>query len=160
MSALTVSIAQSQSRGTERAVATITATATIVGNLDLIVLKDLEFEISSLSPTELVLDPQKNPYCGKIEIVGSPNSLVRLTYETQSVLRHEGGQSVLYFANNLSGNASEVQRESVLITHENQIRLNDRGVYYLWVGGRLAGVEGIMPGQYTMEFTIQLDYVQ
>jgi hypothetical protein len=42
----------------------------------------------------------------------------------------------------------------------NQIRLSDKGVYYLWVGGRLSGVENIMPGNYDMELTLDLEYIQ
>ncbi len=160
LSVLAVSLAFSQSRGNGYAVATITATARVEGNLDLIVLKDLEFEVGSLAPSQLMLEPQTNPSCGEIKIVGTPNALIHLSYETQSILRHENSQSILYFTNNLSGNASELQRESVLIRHENQVRLNDRGVYYLWVGGRLTGVENVVPGQYVMDFTLQLDYVQ
>lgn len=152
--------AHAQSSSATRAVAMINASATVVGNLDLVVVRDLVFEISSLSPSNLVVDPQKNPDAGEIQIVGSPNSLVRLTFETQSILRHESGQSILYFTNNLSGNSSETQGQSVLITHDNQVRLNDQGIYYLWVGGRLTGVEDIMPGQYNMDFTMQLDYIQ
>ncbi len=156
----TVSLAFSQSRGDGHAVATITASATVEGNLDLIVLKDLEFEVGSLAPANLMLDPQTNPSCGEIKIVGTPNSLIHLSYETQSSLRHENSQSMRYFTNNLSGNPSDLQQESVLIRHENQIRLNQNGVYYLWVGGRLTGVENVVPGQYVMDFSLQLDYVQ
>ena len=158
--ALAGSIARSQSTGTGRAVATITATATVVGNLDLVVMRDLEFEISSLSPTELIVDPQKDQHSGEIKIVGTPGGLVRLTVETQSVLRHESGQSPLYFTNNLSGSVSEIQRESILLTHQNQVRLNDHGVYFLWVGGRLSGLENVMPGNYDMELTVELEYIQ
>jgi len=40
----------------------------------------------------------------------------------------------LYFTYNLSGSTSEVQRGSVLFTQNNEVRLSDRGVYYLWWG--------------------------
>jgi hypothetical protein len=157
---VTGSVVHAQSSSAQHAVATITASATVVGNLDLIVMRDLEFEIASLSPTELIVDPQKNQHAGEIKIIGSRNSLVRLTFETQSVLRHESGQSLLYFTNNLSGSGSEVQRESILLTQNNQIRLNDRGMYYVWVGGRLSGLENVMPGNYDMELTVELEYIQ
>ena len=62
-------------------VATITTTANVVGNVDLIVMKDLEFEIGSLSATELNVDPQSDAHSGEIKIVGNPNSLVRVTNE-------------------------------------------------------------------------------
>ena len=151
--------ADAQQLKTNLVVATITASAVVVGNVDVIVVKDLEFEIASLSQTELIVNPQSNPHSGEIKIVGNPNSLVRVTNERQSILRHESGQSQLYFTYNLSGGASVVQSQSTLITQNNQIRLSDEGVYYLWVGGQLSGLENIIPGGYTMDLAIEVEYI-
>ena len=140
-------------------IATVTASATVVGNVDIIVMKDMEFEISSLSPKEIVVNPQSDPRSGEIKIAGNPNSFVRVTNERVSILRHETGQSQLYFTYNLSGNPSEVQSESILLTQNNQVRLSDRGTYYLWVGGQLSGLENIIPGDYSMELTIEVEYI-
>jgi len=159
ISMLVACISDAQSLKPNQAVATITASATVEGNVDVIVMKDLEFEITSLSPTELIVDPQKNPFSGEIKIVGNPNSLVRVTNERESILRHENGQLQLYFRYILSGNTSEVQRESVLLTQNNEVRLSDRGAYYLWVGGQLSGLENIIPGNYGMELTIEVEYI-
>ena len=159
MSVLTGSIAHAQSLNAKQAVATITATANVVGNVDLIVMKDMEFEIASLSPTELTVDPQSNPNSGEIKVVGTPNSLVRVTYKKESILHHEESASQLYFTYNLSGGPSVVQSQSILLTQNNQIRLSDEGVYYIWVGGRLSGIENIVPGNYDMELTLALEYI-
>ena len=159
MSVLTSSLAYPQSLKPNQAVATITATANVVGNVDLIVMKDMEFEIASLSPTDLTVDPQSNSNSGEIKVVGSPNSLVRVTYEKESILHHEEGASQLYFTYNLSGGPSVVQSQSILLTQNNQIRLSDQGVYYIWVGGRLSGIENIVPGNYDIELTLALEYI-
>ncbi len=160
MSVLTPSLAYPQSPKGNQAMATVTATANVVGNVDLIVMNDLEFEIASLSPNELTVDPQSNPNSGEIKIVGTPNSLVRVTYEKESILHHEGSESQLYFTYNLSGGPSVVQSQSILLTQNNQVRLSDQGVYYLWVGGRLSGIENIVPGNYDMELTLEVEYTQ
>jgi len=157
MSMLIGYMADAQSKN--RVVATITASAVVLGNVDMTVVKDLEFEIDSLSSTALIVNPQNDGHCGEIKIVGNPNSLVRVTNEKQSVLQHESGQSQLYFTYNLSGSTSEVQRGSVLFTQNNEVRLSDRGVYYLWVGGKLSGLENIIPGNYTMELKIDVEYI-
>lgn len=157
---VTSPLALSQSSRVTRAVVTINATASVVNNLEMVVVKDLEFQINDLAASELVVDPQRSPDAAEIRILGSPNSLVRLTYETRSVLQHEGGGSQLFFTNNLSGNSSDIQRQSILITRSNQIRLNGQGLYYVWIGGQLTGIENISPGQYNMDLTIQLEYVQ
>ena len=157
---LTGFIARSQSLKPDRVVATITASATVVGNVDLIVMKDLDFQLSGLSSTELMVDPQSNSQSGEIRIVGSPNSLVRVMYEKESILRREGVGTQLFFTYSLSGGPSVLQSQSTLLTMNNQIRLSDKGVYYLWVGGRLSGVENIMPGNYDMELTLDLEYIQ
>jgi hypothetical protein len=142
------------------AVATITASATVVGNVDLIIMKNMDFELSSLSPTDLILNPQSDSRAGHMKIVGSPNSIVRVTFERQSILRHEAGGSQLYFAYNLSGGSDVIQSQSTLLTQNNQISLSDAGVYYLWVGGTLSGIENLQPGSYYMELTIELEYIQ
>ena len=143
-----------------QAIATITASATVVGNVDLIIMKDMDFELSSLTPADLAVNPQNDLRAGQMKIIGSPNSLVRVTYERQSILRHEAGGSQLYFAYNLSGGPDLIQRESILLSQNNQIQLSDQGVYYLWVGGRLSGIENIVPGNYYMELSIELEYIQ
>ncbi len=61
------------------ATATITASATVVGNVDLIILRNMDFELSSLTPTDLTINPQSDARSGQMKIVGSPNSVVRVT---------------------------------------------------------------------------------
>jgi hypothetical protein len=139
--------------------AKITATATVVGNVDLIVLKDLEFEVGSITPTDLIVDPQKDTHAGQIKIVGSPKSLVRVTNEKQSILQHENGQSQLFFTYNISGNTENAQGKSILLMNNNQVKLSEDGMYYLWVGGLLSGLENIIPGNYTMELKIDVEYL-
>ena len=137
----------------------ITTTANVIGNVDLIVMKDLEFVVSSLTPTELIVDPQSDSHSGQIKIVGYPNSLVRITNENQSILLHENGQSQLTFIYNLSGSTGNIQRKSILLTQSNEIKLSDGGVFYLWVGGQVSGLENIIPGNYTMELKIDVEYI-
>jgi hypothetical protein len=140
--------------------AKISASANVIGNVDLIVMRDLEFEVSSsLSPTELTIDPQRDSHSGHIKIVGSPKSLVRVTNEKRSILLHEDGQSQLFFTYNISGSPDNVQGKSILLTQNNDVKLSDGGVYYLWVGGQLSGLENIIPGNYTMELKIDVEYI-
>jgi len=148
-----------QAQTTGRMITTITATANVIGNVDLIVMKDLEFEVGSLTPTDLLVDPQKDAHAGHIKIIGSPKSLVRVTNEKQSILQHENGRSQLYFTYSLSGSIDNTQRKSVLLTQNNEVRLSDEGVYYLWLGGQLSGLENIMPGNYSMEVKIDIEYI-
>ena len=150
-------IANAQSK--TQVVAKITATANVIGNVDLIVMKDLEFEVGSTSATELTVDPLKDTHSGQIKLVGSPKSLVRVTNEKQSILQHESGQSQLFFTYNISGSTDNVQGKSILLTQNNEVKLSDGGVYYLWVGGQLSGLENIIPGNYTMELKIDVEYI-
>jgi hypothetical protein len=138
--------------------AKITASANVIGNVELIIIKDLEFDVSSLTPTELIVDPQKDPHSGQIKIVGYPKSMVRVTNDPQSILRHESGLSQLYFTYSLSGSSDNVQQKSKLLSQKNVVMLGDDGLFYLWVGGQLSGLENIMPGNYTMEVKIDVEY--
>jgi hypothetical protein len=144
---------------TTQVVGKITTSANVVGNVDLIVMKNLEFEVGNLSPTDLIVDPQRDSHSGQIKIVGYPNSPVRMTHAEQSILLHENGQSQLYFTYNVSGSTDNVQQKSILLTQKNDVKLNDGGLYYLWVGGQLSGLENIIPGNYTMELKIDVEYI-
>ena len=143
---------------TDQVTTTITTTANVIGNVEIIIMKDLEFDVSSLTPSELVVDPQKDPHSGQIKIIGTPKSMVRVTNDPQSILRHENGQSQLFFTYNLSGGTDNVQQKSILLSQKNVVTLGDDGLFYLWVGGQLSGLENIMPGNYTMEVKIDVEY--
>ena len=143
-----------------QAEATMTVSATVVGNVDLIIIRNMDYELTGLSPRDITLDPQSDSRAGMMKIVGTANSIVRVTYERETVLRHEGEASPLYFLYNVSGGPSIVQSESSLLTQNNQVKLSDQGIYYLWVGGRISNVENIIAGNYDMELTVELEYVQ
>jgi hypothetical protein len=152
--------AHAQTGGTGPDRATITATANIVGTIELIVIKNMDFEVSRLSPVDFSIDPQRDSLAGHMKFVGTPNSLVRVTYELETVLSHEGSASKLRFTYNISGGGSRIQKESVLLVRDNQVMLSDKGEYYLWVGGSLSGIENIVPGNYEAEFMIKLEHIQ
>jgi hypothetical protein len=151
--------AQTTTPGPGNNTATVTATANVVGSVELIVIKNMDFEVSHLSPVDFSIDPQRDSLAGHMKIIGASNSFVKVTYEVETVLRHEESASKLRFAYNISGGESKIQKESVLLVQDNQVQLSDKGEYYLWVGGSLSGIKDIMPGSYETELTIELEYI-
>ncbi|MBN2189141.1 MAG: hypothetical protein JW699_06785, partial [Chitinispirillaceae bacterium] len=120
---LAAGAAHAQTSAPDPGRATITATANIVGSIELIVIKDIDFEVGHLSPADFSIDPQRDSLAGHMKITGAPNSLVRVTYELETVLSHEGGGSKLRFAYTISGGRSKTQKESTLLVQDNQVRL-------------------------------------
>ncbi len=140
--------------------ATLTATANVIGNVDLIIIRDMVVEIVDSTQTELTVDPQSDPRCGEFKIIGSPNSLVRVATDKRSVIRNKTGQSQVYFAGRMAGGTLDIQSQSDLIAPGDEVKLNGEGGFYIWIGGEFTGLEGILSGNYTMALTIAVEYVQ
>jgi hypothetical protein len=141
-----------------KVMATVTARAKIMGNVNLIVMKDMMVEIGEFGQTNLTVDPQNDPRCGEIEIVGSPNSLVRVASEKRSVIQHESGRSRVYFTSHFAGDTLDVQAESNALSQNDEVRLGGDGTFYIWIGGEFSGLEDIIPGNYILDLTIDVEY--
>ncbi|HBX64927.1 MAG TPA: hypothetical protein DEG32_01730, partial [Balneolaceae bacterium] len=83
----------------------------------------------------------------------------RLNYLPELELTQIQGQGTLNFTYEISGNSEENQSTSELLELDNRnIRFNNEGRYYIWVGGRV-NIENAPPGNYEGDFTIEIDYI-
>jgi hypothetical protein len=69
------------------------------------------------------------------------------------------GDGVLSCKYLLSGFRSDNQGASQLLDQvERIVQFNEKGEYYLWLGGRV-DLNNARPGNYDGEFTIQIEYI-
>ena len=108
---------------------------------------------------EIYVNPVNSLNAGYMIAVGMPETEFRLNYLSERVLSQTNGNATLTFTYVLSGNSIENQSTSELLEGGNRnIRFNEEGRYYIWVGGRL-NLENAQPGNYEGDFTIEIDYI-
>ena len=139
----------------------IKASATVVEatGIELITLKDISIDEASAANGILNISPVTDETAGKMLVKGKINSTVRLSYLNQLSLVNTSGEGTLLFKYIVSGNATDNQRASQLLDQvERIVQFNDKGQYYLWLGGQV-DLTRAKPGSYTGEFTIQIEYI-
>lgn len=140
----------------------INATATVIDQkeIELITLNHLTIDETMADNGIIFVSSKDNPSAGKLMVKGMAGDEVRISFQRELVLTNSEGTGTLIFSYNISGFGSDNQRAAELYTTgEQKITLNEQGVFYLWVGGRI-DISTAAPGQYDGEFTIEIEYVE
>lgn len=150
--------AQVPGSGTFKASVKVGATATLVDNLSLITIRDVNLNGPATVDGVLNLGPQQSAFAGCMRINGRPGRLVRITYLSSETLIEEGGSGALINAKYLiSGFEADNQAASVLLDiGEATVRIGPNGTYYLWLGAVL-DLTKAAPGSYVSEFLIEME---
>ncbi len=141
----------------------ITASATVVASAD-IELETIShmgiLEAQRLQEgDEIYINPVFDAEAGILRASGRPNAEIRVSYLTEMEVTRREGPGTLFFRYEVSGFPGDSQRESELIEEiERELRFNQEGVYYFWVGGRV-DLSDALPGNYDGEFTIEIEYI-
>lgn len=153
-------IAEAQTPGsaTYRANVKVGATATLVDNLSLITIRDVNLNGPATVDGVLNLGPQQSAFAGCMRINGRPGRLVRITYLSNETLIEESGSGAVITAKYLiSGFEKDNQAASILLdAGEATIRIGSSGTYYLWLGAVL-DLTKAAPGSYVSEFLIEME---
>ena len=136
----------------------VAATATIIDNLSLITIRDVNLNGVATVDGILNLAPQNSPYAGLMRINGRPGRLVRITYLSNENLIEESGSGAVITAKYLlSGFENDNQSASMILdVGEATIRIGRDGTYYLWLGA-LLDLSKAAPGSYVSEFLIEME---
>ena len=140
---------------------TIHASATVVEATDiqLITMKDMFIDESAATNGILVISPVTDEKAGKILVKGRVNTSVRLSYLSEMSLVNTSGDGTIVCRYSVSGYKSDNQGASQLLdVVEKVVLLNEKGEFYLWLGGRV-DLSRARPGDYDGEFTIQIEYI-
>lgn len=150
--------AQVPGAGTYRASVKVGATATLVDNLSLITIRDVNLNGPATVDGVITLGPQVSAFAGCMRINGRPGRNVRITYLSSETLIEEGGSGALITAKySISGFETDNQAASVLLdVGEANIRIGPNGTYYLWLGAVL-DLTKAAPGSYMSEFLIEME---
>jgi hypothetical protein len=139
----------------------IRASATVVEatGIELITLKDITIDEASAQNGSLEISPLTSERAGKMLVKGKINSSIRLSYLNQLALVNTSGDGTIVFQYVVSGNRTDNQNASQPLDQiERIVQFNERGEYYLWLGGTV-DLSNATPGSYDGEFTIQIEYI-
>ena len=140
----------------------ITATATVIGNaIELLTISEMSLiQASQLQQQdEVYINPVFDPEAGIMKAIGQPHSQVRVSYISEREIFRKEGPGSLVFHYEVSGYGRDSQRESeLLVDLEREVRLNENGEFYFWIGGRV-NLENAVSGSYDGEFTIEIEYI-
>lgn len=139
----------------------IRASATVVEatGIELITLKDINIDEASAQNGSLEISPLTSERAGKMLVKGKSNSSIRLSYLNQLALVNSSGDGTIVFQYVVSGNRTDNQNASQPLDQiERIVQFNERGEYYLWLGGTV-DLSNATPGSYDGEFTIQIEYI-
>jgi hypothetical protein len=135
------------------------ATVVEATGIELIPMKDMVIDEAGATNGILEISPVTDEKAGKMLVTGKPNSSVRLSYLDEMSLVNTAGEGTLVCKYVLSGHRTDNQRASQLLDQvERVVQFNDKGEYYLWLGGKV-NLSNARPGSYDGEFTIQIEYI-
>ncbi len=151
--------AQNQNRN-----ATITASATVIGSSREITLETIAdmgiVQASQIQDSdELSVNPKLDPEAGIMRASGMPDAEIRVSYLSEMEVARREGPGMIVFNYQVSGYPGDNQRESEFLDLlEREVRFNEEGIYYFWIGGTIDLSEAL-PGNYDGEFTIEIEYM-
>ncbi len=139
--------------------AQVNVSAEVIQSIELITVNSMRFGNTQPGQREIYVNPINSLNAGFMIAVGTPDAEFRLNYLPERELSQIDGNATLTFIYEISGNSEENQSTSELLELDNRnIRFNNEGRYYLWVGGRV-NLENAAPGNYEGDFTIEIDYI-
>jgi hypothetical protein len=139
----------------------IRASATVVEEtgIQLVPINDMIIDESSAHNQIIDISPITDQAAGKILVKGKINAMIRLSYRHQQIVVNTSGEGTLAFDYVVSGFPSDDQKASrFLDALENAPQFNEKGEYYLWVGGRV-DIGNARPGSYEGEFILEIEYI-
>jgi hypothetical protein len=152
-------LAEGQKLRKKCAVLPVAANVISFYSVEIVPLQHLCFSGGRNLSGDLYISPFTCADAGLMLLKGEPGSVARVRFLPVEELREEGGSGRLFIQFMLSGNFERIQHASRMIDScEIHIRFKKNGMYYLWIGG-LVDLSGALPGMYTGEFTLEVDYI-
>ncbi len=152
-----------QNRNNDGTSVSISASATVIsgGDIEMETISDMGIlDASRLQEgLEIIINPVFDAEAGIMRARGQANAQIRVSYIEEMEIARREGPGTLFFVYEISGYPGDNQRESELLDLiEREMRFNEEGEFYFWVGGRIDLSEAL-PGSYDGEFTIEIEYM-
>lgn len=139
--------------------AEVSVNAEIRQSIELITVNTMQFGNVQPGQQQVYVDPVNSLNAGFMIAIGTPEAEFRLTYLPEREIPQIDGTGTLTFNYSISGSTEDEQATSELLENDNRnIRFNNEGRYYIWVGGSV-DLGNAAPGNYEGDFTIEIDYI-
>lgn len=157
MSAFKASPVLAQGNGSESV--SISATATVQGNIEMTTLHNMNFEDIQPSQNQLTINPVQDSEAGKMVASGVPDERIRVQFIREWQLTNDRGGNPISFTYNVAGNTVDEQSTAEILETDNRnLEFNSEGEFYFWIGGT-GDISEAQPGNYEGEFTIEIEYI-
>jgi len=132
--------------------------ATVVDQIEVITLSDIDAGTVLPGQQEKVIDPITDGGAGTLRLEGQANSSVQISYSQQVTMTNLNTTQPLLMNYMISGSVETNQANSVLFTtNPATVTLNAEGIYYIWIGCRFS-LRRLVPGQYDGDFILEVEY--
>ena len=138
----------------------ITATAQVMENLQMITIRDLDLVNPPIAENTISVNPITSSFAGLFKILGTPDSKVRINYTPrETLLEQNEGIGVVQAVYSLSAAGQDNQAASILLTPGNaDVVIGTAGAVYIWLGAEL-DISQATQGKYVSEFVLEFEYI-
>ncbi|MCW9706299.1 hypothetical protein [Fodinibius salsisoli] len=136
----------------------IRSTAVVVGDIELETVKDLAFQQNTITDSTVYIDPVHDYRAGELKAYGVAGATFRVTFLKDMTLYHASTPDSLQVSYEVTGypeNEQQVSKPLDALGHE--LRLNEEGEFYFWVGGTVQ-IGKVSDGKYNGAFTLEVEY--
>lgn len=150
--------AQGQERESFSASVSVSATV-LQTSIELITVNSMTFDRLQPGQRQVSINPVTNANAGHMIAIGVADTPFRLSFLPERELTNtQGGRSLTFFYQVAGGTADEQAASELLEADNREIRFNEEGNFYLWIGGSV-NLQNADPGSYEGDFSIEIDYI-
>lgn len=139
----------------------LTVSATVVASspVEIVTINNIRLDVADMVENEIYISPLTNPNAGLFQLIGQPNSEIRIKYNKDEIIVSDDNLGSISIDYELSVYPENIQTTSYgFTTEEEVIQFTETGVYFIWVGGRI-NLANASSGAYSGQFSIEIEYI-
>lgn len=139
----------------------ISVSATVVSEspVEIITITNMVIDTEEIIENEIFISPLNNPNAGLFQIIGMPNSQIRINYNKNVTILSEDNTGSVRVNYELSYYTERIQTASYAFSTDEQVlEFDETGIYYIWVGGNI-NLNNAVSGSYSGQFSIEIEYI-
>ena len=137
----------------------ISVNASITSSIELITIQSMKLSKAEAQNNIIRINPTTSINAGKMIAIGTPNSEITISFLERRELTRNQGTETLIFNYSIAGNDQDDQTSAQILDADNRdLSFNEEGRFYLWIGGSV-DISTAAPGNYSGEFTLEIEYI-
>lgn len=139
----------------------ISVSATVVSEspVEIITITNMVIDTEEIIENEIFISPLNNPNAGLFQIIGMPNSQIRINYNKNVTIFSDDNSGSVRVNYELSYYHEKIQTASYAFSTDEQVlEFDETGIYYIWVGGNI-NLNNAVSGTYSGQFSIEIEYI-